>query len=132
MAERAKKTLEESLKEKPTMTAQASEISRSPPSRTPSMRLNQAPSPTVSHRHSFSDQLRGIPLSPRSSRQFSHSSAAGVQELLDNPPKTGAEDPAFAGRDWHDIAVGELVDSKDVRFVEEDTSIEKATNVRPR
>lgn len=87
------------------------------------------PSPTVSHRLSFSEQLRGMPQSPRSSRHFSLSSA-GVQDLLNNPPKAGAEDPAFAGRDWHDIAVGELVNSKEVHFVEVDTGIEDATNVR--
>ena len=49
---------------------------------------------------------------------------------MNNPPKAGAADPAFAGRDWHDIAVGELVDPTDVRFVELDTGVEDATNVR--
>ena len=69
-----------------------------------------------------------MPASPRSSRQFSLSSA-GVQDLMNNPPKAGAADPAFAGRDWHDIAVGELVDPTEVRFVELDTGVEDATNV---
>ncbi|MCJ1382388.1 cell separation during budding [Xylographa soralifera] len=86
------------------------------------------PSPTAAHRHSFSEQLRGMPASPRSSRQFSLSSA-GVQDLMNNPPKAGAADPAFVGRDWHDIAVGELVDSAEVRFVELDTGVEDATNL---
>ena len=48
---------------------------------------------------------------------------------MNNPPKAGAADPVFAGRDWHQIAVGELVNPADVRFVELDTGIEDATNV---
>ncbi|MCJ1250051.1 cell separation during budding [Trapelia coarctata] len=56
-------------------------------------------------------------------------SSAGVQDLMNNPPKAGAEDPAFAGRDWHDISVGELVDPANVLFVEVDTGIEEATNL---
>ena len=55
---------------------------------------------------------------------------AAVQDLLNNPPKAGAADPAFAGRDWHTIGVGELVKEHDVRFVEVDTGIEEATKVR--
>lgn len=54
---------------------------------------------------------------------------AAVQDLLNNPPKAGAADPAFTGRDWHTIAVGELVKEEDVRFVEVDTGIEEATKV---
>ena len=92
------------------------------------MRLNTLPTPSPTHRHSFSDQIRGVPPSPRSSRQFSLSSAA-IQDLLNNPPKGGSADPAFLGRDWHGISVGELVDAKDVRFVGLDTGIEDATNV---
>ncbi|MCJ1393419.1 cell separation during budding [Xylographa bjoerkii] len=69
-----------------------------------------------------------MPASPRSSRQFSLSSA-GVQDLMNNPPKAGAADPAFVGRDWHDITVGELVDPAEVRFVELDTGVEDATNL---
>ena len=84
------------------------------------------PSPSP-HRQSFSE-LRGIPPSPRASRQLSLSSA-GIQELLNNPPRSGAADPKFVGRDWHDIVVGELVDLKDLHFVEVDTGIEDATNV---
>jgi len=56
-------------------------------------------------------------------------SSAGVQDLMNNPPKAGAEDPAFTGRDWHDIKVGELVNPANVLFVEVDTGIEEATNV---
>ena len=53
-----------------------------------------------------------------------------VQELLSNPPKATAGDPSFAGRDWHSIAVDELVHAKDVHWVEVETGIEEATNVR--
>lgn len=99
------------------------------PSRTPSGgRLVQAPSPSTSHRQSFTDQLRGMPPSPRTNRHLSFSQAQ-MQELLNNPPTAGSADPAFAGRDWQHINVGELVNPKDLRFVELSTSVEDATNV---
>lgn len=129
MAERAQKSLDHAYKAPTPASSRLTENPRSPPaSRSPSMHLNALPSPTYSNRHSFSESLRGVPPSPRQSRQFSMSSA-GVQDLMNNPPKAGAEDPAFAGRDWHDIAVGELVDPAKVLFVEVDTGIEEATNV---
>ena len=102
---------------------------RSPPSRNVSMRLNHMPSPNSAHRHSFSDQLRGIPPSPRANRQPSMSHI-GVQELYNNPHTAGSADPAFAGRDWRTITVHDLVHPDDLRFVEVDTGIEAATNVR--
>lgn len=83
------------------------------------------------HRQSFSESLRGVPPSPRSQRHPSLSQA-GVQELLNNPPVTAPADPAFVGRDWRAIQVGELVDAADLRFVELDTGVEAATNVRER
>lgn len=52
-----------------------------------------------------------------------------MQELINHPPTTGAADPAFAGRDWQHIGVGELVAAKDLLFVELDTGVEAATNV---
>lgn len=94
--------------------------------RSPSIRVS---SPTINHRHSFSESLRGVPPSPRTSRLFSQSNLAAFQELLNNPPKAGNADPAFAGRDWHTITAGELVDEKDVHFVDVDTGIEEATHV---
>lgn len=96
-----------------------------PAPRSPSIRVS---SPPISHRHSFSDTLRGVPPSPRTSRHFSQASLAAVQDLLNNPPKAGGADPAFAGRDWHTITAGELVDENDVVFVETDTGIEEATH----
>ena len=105
-----------------------SDDSRSPLGRASSTRPSHMPSPSPSHRHSFSESLRGVPSSPRQARQFSLSSA-GVQDLWNNPPRSGAADPAFAGRDWHDIHVSELIDPDDLGFVEFDTGIEEATNV---
>lgn len=69
-----------------------------------------------------------MPPSPRATRHLSFSQAQ-MQELLNNPPTAGSADPAFAGRDWQHISVGELVNPKDLRFVELETSVEDATNV---
>lgn len=100
------------------------------PSRTPSGRLCHIPSPSPgqSHRQSFNDHLRGMPPSPRNIRHpsFSH---VQMQELINNPPTAGSADPAFAGRDWQHIGVGELINPKSLLFVEFDTGIEAATNV---
>ena len=80
------------------------------------------------HRQSFSDSLRGHPPSPRARRQPSLTQTA-LQELLDHPPVASPGDPAFVGRDWKTIAIGELIDDQEVRFVELDTWVEAATNV---
>ena len=69
-----------------------------------------------------------MPPSPRQNRHLSFSQAQ-IQELLNNPPTAGSADPAFAGRDWQAISVGELVNPQDLRFVELDTGVEAATNV---
>jgi hypothetical protein len=79
---------------------------------------------TISHRSSFAENLRH---SPRSQRHPSFTQAA-VQELLNHPPAKTA-DPRFVGKDWRTIHVGELVDSRDVRWAELDTSIQDATTV---
>ena len=102
------------------------------PQRTPSqnMRLG-APSQSPGHNHrlSFTESLRGMPPSPRANRHTSMSQG-DIQAFLNNPPTAGSPDPRFVGRDWQNIAVGELVDPQDLRFVELDTGIEDATNVR--
>lgn len=72
-----------------------------------------------------------MPQSPRARRQPSLTQAA-IQGLIDNPPVRNPADPAFVGRDWRQIAIGELVKPQDLRFVEVDTGIEEATNVRTR
>lgn len=128
MAERAYKSLSNDTRsdKENTVSPRTSEDGRPVPPRSPSLRMA---SPQNSHRSSFSEQFRGVPPSPRNSRHFSLTSATAVQDLLNNPPKTDAADPVFAGRDWHTIAVGELVDLEDVSFVEMDTGVEDATNV---
>ena len=97
-------------------------------SRTPSLRLAHSPGPSQGHRQSFTEQMRGLPPSPRANRHLSLSQAQ-IQDLVNNPPTTGLADPAFAGRDWQHISVGELVNPEDVNFVELDTGVEAATNV---
>ena len=94
-------------------------------------RLSRVPPPKHQHRHShsLSETLRANPASPRSRRQPSLTQIA-IQSLIDNPPVRNAPDPAFAGRDWRQICVGELVSPNDLKFVELDTGIEEATNVR--
>ncbi|KAL4776299.1 hypothetical protein BDW60DRAFT_213746 [Aspergillus nidulans var. acristatus] len=80
------------------------------------------------HRQSFSESLRAAPGSPRARRQPSLTQAA-IQSLIDNPPAPHNINPAFAGRDWREISIGELVSPDDLRFVEVDTGIEEATNI---
>lgn len=80
------------------------------------------------HRQSLSESLRGPPVSPRTRRQPSLNQSA-IQSLIDNPPPPKNVDPAFVGRDWREISIGELVSPEDLRFVELDTGIEEATNV---
>ena len=99
---------------------------RSPPTRTPSLRLANMPNASAQHRQSFSE-LRGLPPSPRSQRHPSVSQLA-VQELIDNPPRN-APDPKFAGRDWRTVEVQELTSPNDLKFVNVDTGVEDATKV---
>jgi hypothetical protein len=99
--------------------------SRSPSTRSQSLRLNHS---NHQHRQSFSESLRAAPGSPRTRRQPSFTQAA-IQSLIDNPPAPKDVNPAFAGRDWREISIGELVRPDDLRFVELDTGIEEATNV---
>jgi CBS domain-containing protein len=80
------------------------------------------------HRQSFSESLRAAPGSPRARRQPSLTQSA-IQSLIDNPPAPNHVDPAFVGRDWREISIGELVSPDDLKFVEIDTGIEEATNV---
>lgn len=87
-----------------------------------------AASGALSHRSSFAENLRSHPPSPRSQRHPSFTQAA-VQELLNHPPATKPGNPKFAGRDWRQIRVGELVTKDDVRFVESSTGVEEATKV---
>ncbi|KAF2272433.1 uncharacterized protein EI97DRAFT_209807 [Westerdykella ornata] len=96
--------------------------------RSPSLGNNlSSPSPQSRHT-SYPENARGItPHSPRSSRQPSLSQQA-LQELLNNPPTKG-RNPAFVGRDWKTIRIGEIVDPGLVRFAEYDTNVEEATEL---
>ncbi|KAI5301342.1 cell separation during budding [Ascosphaera atra] len=85
-----------------------------------SVRLNST------SRQSFHESLR-IPASPHSRRQQSLTQSA-VKSLIDNPPARKT-DPAFAGRDWTQITIGELARPTDLQFVEAGVSIEDATNL---
>ncbi|KAI0475009.1 hypothetical protein GGR56DRAFT_644172 [Xylariaceae sp. FL0804] len=78
------------------------------------------------HRSSLAENLRGMPPSPRSQRHPSFTQAA-IQDLLNHPPAPRHQNPRFAGRDWRDVAVGELISKDDLKWVEMDTSVEDAT-----
>lgn len=78
------------------------------------------------HRSSFAENLRGLPSSPRSQRHPSFTQSA-IQDLLNHPPASRQHNPRFAGRDWRDIAAGELISDDDVRWVNMDTSVEDAS-----
>ncbi|KAK3113038.1 cell separation during budding [Teratosphaeriaceae sp. CCFEE 6253] len=88
------------------------------------------PSPSVSHRSSFAENLRGYPPSPRAQRTNSFSGQA-LTDLLMQPhtSKNGGEDGKFAGRDWRGVQVGEIIDPAEVRFVERESSIEDTTKL---
>lgn len=83
---------------------------------------------SLNHRSSFAENMRSIPPSPRTPRHPSFTQAA-VQELINHPQITRSGSAKFAGRDWRQIKVGELVSANDVRFVESDTGVEEATKV---
>ncbi|KAJ9666496.1 cell separation during budding [Coniosporium apollinis] len=107
-----------------TLAPMANSTPRSPP-------LNgniQIPrSPSMGHRQSFAENLRGVPGSPRTQRQASLNQQA-LQELLNNPPVARNGTPELAGRDWRSVQIGEITSQEDVRFVEMETSVEEATN----
>ena len=56
-------------------------------------------------------------------------SQQALQELFSNPPLPHRSENPFAGRDWKGIQVGEVVDPEEVRWVQENTGVEEATNV---
>ncbi|KAF7943357.1 hypothetical protein EAE96_011284 [Botrytis aclada] len=93
-----------------------------PPRQSTSSPSNNNPA-NINHRSSFADNLRQ---SPRAQRHPSFTQAA-VQELLNHPPAQKGGDPRFAGRDWRQIHVGELVQESDIHWCELDTDVEHAT-----
>lgn len=112
-------------------------VSVSPPVTTPQSErsssqssLNRKPSITTPssatphHRQSFAENLRNPPPSPRSQRQPSFNSQT-VQGLINHPP--AQRNPNFVGRDWRDIALGELVSADAVRWATLNNSVEDCT-----
>lgn len=80
------------------------------------------------HRQSWSQDLRGVPPSPRAQRHASLSQQS-LQELLTYQPPGLQENNPFTGRDWRKVKIGEIVDPGEVHFAELDTSVEDATKV---
>ncbi|KAK0325665.1 cell separation during budding [Friedmanniomyces endolithicus] len=87
------------------------------------------PSPSVSHRSSFAENLRNYPPSPRAHRTQSFSGQALTDLLMGPTVKSNGEEARFKGRDWRSVQVGEIIDPAEVRFVELDTSIEDTTKL---
>lgn len=100
-------------------------LSKSPPIKLPS-------SPSISHRSSLAENLRGGPQSPRQAHRSPSLSQQAFMDLINNPPTKHtheSEGGRFAGRDWRGISVEEVIDLELVRFVEMETSVEEATNI---
>ncbi|KAL2751926.1 hypothetical protein ACRALDRAFT_1078342 [Sodiomyces alcalophilus JCM 7366] len=99
-----------------------------PPQRTSSQSsLTKSSSHISSHRHSFVENLRNAPGSPHSQRHPSLAQTA-IQDLVNHPPSAHKHsNPRFAGRDWRDISVNELVSHDDVKWANLDTSVEEAS-----
>lgn len=87
------------------------------------------PSPAVSHRSSFAENLRNHPSSPRASRTPSFSGQALTDLLMHPSTKANGEATRFKGRDWRHVQVSEIIDPAELRFVELDTSIEDTTKL---
>ncbi|KAK0949883.1 cell separation during budding [Friedmanniomyces endolithicus] len=87
------------------------------------------PSPSISHRSSFAENLRNYPPSPRAQRTQSFSGQALTDLLMGPTVKSNGEEARFRGRDWRSVQVGEIIDPAEVRFVELETSIEDTTKL---
>ncbi|KAI9743230.1 MAG: cell separation during budding [Claussenomyces sp. TS43310] len=105
----------------------SSALANDTPSHSASRSISSAHSGSLSHRSSFAENMRNAPPSPR--QRHSSFTQAALQELLNHPPAAGTGDKRFAGRDWRQIHVGELVETDQVRFVEIDTAVEAATKL---
>ncbi|KAL2258828.1 hypothetical protein VTK26DRAFT_7695 [Humicola hyalothermophila] len=78
------------------------------------------------HRHSFVENQRHPPPSPRAHRHPSFTQQA-LQDLMNHPPPNRHPNPRYAGRDWRDIALGELAVPEDIRWADMDASVQDAT-----
>jgi hypothetical protein len=92
-----------------------------------------APKPNHNHMHphrqSFAENQRHPPPSPRSQRHPSFTQQA-IQDLVNHPPPNRHPNPRYSGRDWRDVALGELAVPEDVRWASMDDSVQSATFVR--
>ncbi|KAK0750461.1 hypothetical protein B0T18DRAFT_345920 [Schizothecium vesticola] len=93
-----------------------------PPANPPSSK----PGHVHTHRQSFAENQRHPPPSPRA-RHPSFTQQA-IQDLLISPPSNRHANPRYAGRDWRDIALGEL-SPDEAKWADLDTSVEEATMV---
>lgn len=87
------------------------------------------PSPAVSHRSSFAENLRTYPPSPRAQRHQCFSGQALTELLMHPPVKGGGDDARFKGRDWRNIQISEIIEPAETRFVELSSSIEATTKL---
>lgn len=83
-------------------------------------------SPSVSHRSSFAENLRGTPRQRNASL-----GQQALQELINNPPvaRNMPNADKYQDRDWRSMKVGEIIAPEEVRFVNVDSSVEEATKV---
>lgn len=87
-------------------------------------------SPSVSHRSSFAENLRGI--LPSGRQRTPSLSQQAIQDLINNPPvaRNNPSAEKYQDREWRTIKVGEIIAPEEVRFVETNTSVEATTKVR--
>lgn len=110
--------------EKPSKLADAKSSSSPSPQRSHS----SSSTGRATHRQSFTESFRNLPPSPR--HRHPSLTQAAIQDLVNHPPSTSRhQNPKFVGREWGDIAIGELVSLDDVRWTEIECSVEEATMV---
>lgn len=87
------------------------------------------PAPSLSSRPSTSS-LRSVPPppSPRSPSRHASISHSSMADLLSTPPLPKQE--GAIPRDWRSVSAGELVEGQELRYVELDTPVESACQVR--
>ncbi|TKA53798.1 hypothetical protein B0A55_12906, partial [Friedmanniomyces simplex] len=95
-----------------TSSPHASTPIQSPPRKDSSLQ----PSPSVSHRSSFAENLRNYPPSPRAQRTHSFSGQALTDLLMGPTVKGNGGEARFSARDWRSVQVGEIIDPAEVRF----------------
>ncbi|KAL2210645.1 hypothetical protein CC79DRAFT_525198 [Sarocladium strictum] len=113
------------------LTATSSNLSSSPTATQFARRVPLSPTTVSAHarRPSVAESLRNIPGSPGRQRQPSITQAA-AQELVNHPPHgQKSADSKFAGKEWRELTIGELITDGEVLWAEMDTSVEEATKL---